>query len=107
MNLPPVLPTTYSPALCPLFFFFNDPAPPEFYPLSLHDALPISAGSLLLARRPIAGTRIRRLDFSDEADSASRHRLVVVQIRPLSLARLIHSLKQGANVAIKIGRAHV
>src|SRR3712207_8802860 len=24
------------------FFFFNDPAPPEFYTLSLHDALPIS-----------------------------------------------------------------
>src|SRR5256885_9306156 len=26
-----------------LFFFFNDPAPPEIYPLSLHDALPISS----------------------------------------------------------------
>src|ERR1035438_8926166 len=25
-----------------LFFFFNDPAPPEIYPLPLHDALPIS-----------------------------------------------------------------
>src|SRR5205823_14150878 len=24
------------------FFFFNDPATPEFYTLSLHDALPIS-----------------------------------------------------------------
>src|SRR5687768_18042007 len=24
-----------------LFFFFNDPAPPEIYTLSLHDALPI------------------------------------------------------------------
>src|SRR3989338_7005073 len=24
-----------------LLFFFNDPAPPEIYPLSLHDALPI------------------------------------------------------------------
>src|SRR6202049_2170007 len=23
------------------FFFFNDPAPPEIYPLPLHDALPI------------------------------------------------------------------
>src|SRR5258708_36934285 len=23
------------------FFFLNDPAPPEIYPLSLHDALPI------------------------------------------------------------------
>src|SRR4051812_49762360 len=25
------------------FFFFNDPAPPEIYTLSLHDALPILA----------------------------------------------------------------
>src|SRR5260370_30468530 len=25
-----------------LLFFFNDPAPTEIYPLSLHDALPIS-----------------------------------------------------------------
>src|SRR2546430_13528894 len=25
------------------FFFFNDPATPEIYPLSLHDALPILA----------------------------------------------------------------
>src|SRR5206468_11939814 len=28
-----------------LFFFFNDPATTEIYTLSLHDALPISAGS--------------------------------------------------------------
>src|SRR5258707_1917448 len=28
-------------ALRLFFFFFNDPAPPEFYPLPLHDALPI------------------------------------------------------------------
>src|SRR5947208_14143056 len=26
---------------CYFFFFFNDPSPPEFYTLSLHDALPI------------------------------------------------------------------
>src|SRR3712207_7389852 len=26
------------------FFFLNDPAPPEIYPLPLHDALPIPAG---------------------------------------------------------------
>src|SRR2546430_12330041 len=29
------------------FFFFNDTAPPEIYPLSLHDALPISRGGVL------------------------------------------------------------
>src|SRR2546427_10942684 len=27
------------------FFFFNDPATPEIYTLSLHDALPISIGA--------------------------------------------------------------
>src|SRR5260221_2614812 len=31
------------------FFFFNDPAPTEIYPLSLHDALPISAALPLIA----------------------------------------------------------
>src|SRR2546428_11738253 len=29
------------------FFFFNDPAPPEIYTLSLHAALPISASPFL------------------------------------------------------------
>src|SRR2546430_5709904 len=33
------------------FFFFNDRAPPEFYPLPLHDALPISSRFEPLARR--------------------------------------------------------
>src|SRR3990172_3802520 len=32
-------------------FFFNDTAPPEIYPLSLHDALPISSGSAATRRR--------------------------------------------------------
>src|SRR5207249_11636184 len=29
------------------FFFFNDPAPPQIYTLSLHDALPISRPRLM------------------------------------------------------------
>src|SRR5699024_12562212 len=32
-----------STCFCVLFFFFTDSAPPETYPLSLHDALPICA----------------------------------------------------------------
>src|ERR1039457_6311024 len=36
-------------AVCPtslfFFFFFNDTAPPEIYPLSLHNALPICSWS--------------------------------------------------------------
>src|SRR2546423_4833545 len=31
-----------------LFFFFNDTAPTEIYPLSLHDALPIFAANVAL-----------------------------------------------------------
>src|SRR5690606_41969176 len=35
------------------FFFFTDPAPPDIYTLSLHDALPISrAGRALRVERP-------------------------------------------------------
>src|SRR5256885_229357 len=36
------------------FFFLNDPAPPEIYPLSLHDALPIWSTPISLRRRSIA-----------------------------------------------------
>src|SRR2546430_5131253 len=36
-----------------LFFFFNDPAPPEIYPLPLHAALPIS-----LPRTRISGSAL-------------------------------------------------
>src|SRR5258708_37409020 len=38
--------------LCTFFFFLNDPAPPEIYPLSLHDALPISYRSTFLSPKP-------------------------------------------------------
>src|ERR1039457_6014435 len=34
------------------FFFFNDTAPTEIYPLSLHDALPISSIQPLIRREP-------------------------------------------------------
>src|SRR5205823_14748786 len=37
------------------FFFFNDPATTEIYTLSLHDALPISRGTLK-SRPPSPGT---------------------------------------------------
>src|SRR5258708_8602939 len=33
------------------FFFFNDPATPEIYPFSLHDALPIYRGGERAAHR--------------------------------------------------------
>src|SRR3989441_10532708 len=55
-STPPTLlylytPSPYQRALFPPFFFFNDTATTEIYPLSLHDALPIS----VVARRATAG----------------------------------------------------
>src|SRR5438132_4409138 len=34
-----------------MFFFFDDPATTEIYTLSLHDALPIRAGSIQISSR--------------------------------------------------------
>src|SRR5258708_30659530 len=60
------------------FFFFNDTAPPEISPLSLHDALPISAGrpvqaadelqqrGLAVAGGPLDGEQVAVRD--DEVD---------------------------------------
>src|SRR4051812_50097246 len=44
--MPPLSTPSSLPLLPSSFFFFNDTAPPEIYTLSLHDALPISAGFL-------------------------------------------------------------
>src|SRR2546423_15288135 len=55
------------------FFFFNDPATPEIYTLSLHDALPISRG--LAYRRSAAcsvccpGAEWRHTERSEEHTS--------------------------------------
>src|SRR5690348_17843684 len=62
------------------FFFFNDPAPPEIYPLSLHDALPIfwnpssgRAGCRSLKRSPAkpfySTARIRSEEHTSELQS--------------------------------------
>src|SRR3989449_2893465 len=45
---------SFSRTVCALFFFFNDPAPPEISPLSLHDALPISQAALAVGDAPEA-----------------------------------------------------
>src|SRR6478736_10005132 len=42
------------------FFFFNDPATPEIYTLSLHDALPICRAGLPRDHRPDLAQRVRR-----------------------------------------------
>src|SRR3954466_4212354 len=54
-----------------LFFFFNDPAPPEIYTLSLHGALPICAiGLALLA----ATALIVRPDAQQQGSTPARDR---------------------------------
>src|SRR6266496_3284856 len=55
---------------CVSFFFFNDTATTEIYPLSLHDALPISCGGsgsshegVMLARLPRCHPEPHRASF--------------------------------------------
>src|SRR5438876_8245778 len=43
------------------FFFFNAPATTEIYTLSLHDALPISAQSILMKQATADPVPVRRL----------------------------------------------
>src|SRR2546428_10412800 len=57
------------------FFFFNDPAPPEIYPLPLHDALPISMQIVDAVDRLIveAHDEIARLQAGGDGGSAPLH----------------------------------
>src|SRR2546429_9240816 len=57
-----------------LFFFFNDPATTEIYTLSLHDALPISAGRRAGADAPARGTARRRAARPSGHGAAGQHR---------------------------------
>src|SRR2546429_10025051 len=61
------------------FFFFNDTAPTEIYPLSLHDALPISCDAMprqcAERRSAIAGHDVER---SEEHTSELQSRLHLV-----------------------------
>src|ERR1043165_10310128 len=54
------------------FFFFNDPATPEIYPLSLHDALPISPDAS--CRRCSWHTKPSHRDRSEEHTSELQSR---------------------------------
>src|SRR2546429_8502422 len=56
------------PIVIPFFFFFNDTATTEIYPLPLHDALPISAEARPRACGHALDERRRELDDGDVAD---------------------------------------
>src|SRR5260370_41780293 len=91
----------------PFFFFFNDPAPTEFYPLSLPAALPISPVSADVDPDPYC------LDISaPERAITPRTRAII----PVHLAMRFTDMNAlialaGKHIArwtgIKIGRAHV
>src|SRR2546421_10535636 len=53
-----------------IFFFFNDTATTEIYPLSLHDALPICAG-----HQRAAGGRERARKVPAEGGARERHHI--------------------------------
>src|SRR5205823_13967154 len=65
-----------------LFFFFNAPAPPAIYTLSLHDALPIWPRAPAAARR---GCGERRRSYR----SAGRRRSVRWRARPARATALV------------------
>src|SRR5256886_15617178 len=56
-------------SLSSFFFFFNDTAPPEIYPLPLHDALPISP----LGRRRPRRRGLGRRDHGHAEHRRGRH----------------------------------
>src|SRR6202011_6333194 len=65
-----------------VFFFFNDTAPTEIYPLSLHDALPISDDQIEAFHRELAAVpfeRRRHFEFHRDRKSTrlnSSHRCI-------------------------------
>src|SRR3982750_1055882 len=66
-NPGPISNKSRRPAPVPFFFFFNDTATTEIYPLSLHDALPILR---LRSKRPLQGERVLRIGGEPFVDRA-------------------------------------
>src|SRR5260221_14675803 len=91
------------------FFFFNDPAPPEIYPLPLPDALPISdklAVDERGARVPFVTPRhgVEAAELVDLAICADAQDVCIVGPDVDDVADDAHILRVSAN---EIGRAHV
>src|SRR5256885_13028355 len=69
-----------------LFFFFNDTATTEIYPLSLHDALPISPAAAIPAAKPCrysfcCGENGAMGGFGAFIERPSRHRVRLLRHR--------------------------
>src|SRR5258708_8509275 len=82
------------------FFFFNDPATTEFYPLPLHDALPICRhdGAAHPQGNAARARRIEREAHAADAGSADRRRDRHGP-RGLRSARLVRAARAGKNAA--------
>src|SRR5215813_15406968 len=79
-----------APTRLPLFFFFNDPATPEIYTLSLHDALPIFPG-----RRHVVPDHLELGDQTLNADrERSEEHTSELQSRPHLVCRLLLEKKK-------------
>src|ERR1035437_5192247 len=73
---------------CVFFFFFNDAAPPEIYPFSLHDALPI-CGVWQARGQHGAVPRIRRRDARRKTAARSEEHTSELQSRQYLVCRLL------------------
>src|SRR3712207_7212440 len=71
------------------FFFFNDTASPKIYPLSLHDALPISVLVDLLAQPHQEDAPRRQAGDADDPETGRLPELLLDQ-RPQPAAGAVH-----------------
>src|SRR2546426_11721656 len=83
------------------FFFLNEPAPPEIYPLSLHDALPIcQEEALAAANAEIAPGPSRIAQVDDVSSEFVGMALSPPHIRPRGVERVV----VGADFSAALGQ---
>src|SRR5256885_14517228 len=95
-----------------LFFFFNDTATTEIYTLSLHDALPISAGAGVMCHTNILYmlAAIGLLILLRDGWRALRSKklyLFATSAFAVMAYEIIYDVIDYSNFRLQIGRAHV
>src|SRR5439155_17188669 len=84
------------------YFFFTETAPTKIYTLSLHDALPIFAGSVKLSSRGPVFYRDRRVGLGEQAFGMmkrSEEHTSELQSRGHLVCRLLLEKKKGKALA--------
>src|SRR5258708_40154288 len=102
--------TLSPPLLSSFFFFLNDPATPEIYPLPLHDPLPIWTDQGITAELTYEKGRIMKTDTPDDLDFslAEFHQHLVEAVNAtVKLYRGIERHRVMPAGSVEIGRAHV